>query len=542
MTDRSTVPNRNRLIIALLSTSLVTALSGCSVSVNPKPEETPQTTPVPESAMVQDLTETEYEIVEEEFLKIKSGEVAPEDYAETKEELLEIQERIAFDELNDKEDKLETLFEQYKETADGFYTPDMIYGVLDGNNETVMNSDLYRFCLDLPKGADLHDHNYYGVPKDRFLKLISEYPGVRIVLDQKAEDYGCLYGPKAEDTPDYAVLLSQALTDGRIRLSDLRQMLSLKDKNDPRLEWTDMNRMMKSLGYLLADPDLAVKIYEESLRSYCEHNVSLLEVRMVFKNGDDDANIAKLQPFIQAYRNIKTEYPDFKLRFIASSAKGYSMKKEDALAALDSAIRIKDRVMDDTQDKPSSMIIGLDLVNEEDAGNPLGDYAEYFNSEKTKNSGLHYFFHCGESLRIDNDSVVDAYLLGADRVGHGFNLYRFPDVMQLYKDEGITLEICPMSNLRLGYVPDLRLHPALSYLRSGVKVSLCSDDALFMVENPLVDDFYAAIMNWDLTLADIKMLCRNSLEASGLPDDERQELLEKWDKDWDAFVDKELSH
>lgn len=78
------------------------------------------------------------------------------------------------------------------------------------------------------------------------------------------------------------------------------------------------------------------------------------------------------------------------------------------------------------------MIIGLDLVNEEDAGNPLEDYADYFNSDKIRESGLNYFFHCGESLR---------------------------------------------------------LHPALIYLRSCLSVVLASDDAVFMMENPLVDDF-----------------------------------------------------
>ena len=62
-----------------------------------------------------------------------------------------------------------------------------------------------------------------------------------------------------------------------------------------------------------------------------------------------------------------------------------------------------------------------------------------------------------------------------------------------------------------------------------------------MMENPLVDDFYAAIMNWDLTLADVKMLCRNSIESSGLAEDEKQQLLHKWEKDWDAFVEKELA-
>jgi hypothetical protein len=101
------------------------------------------------------------------------------------------------------------------------------------------------------------------------------------------------------------------------------------------------------------------------------------------------------------------------------------------------------------------MIIGLDLVNEEDAGNPLEDYADYFNSDKTRESGLNYFFHCGESLRLDNTSVLDAYLLGADRVGHGFNLYRFPDIMELYKDDVLVdvLNVREVNDTTLASLP-----------------------------------------------------------------------------------------
>ena len=532
MKAKALITGSKRIITILITGGMAISLCGCSVTVNPQSVGSQAA-----SAVISPESDEDYD----EVLDVKSGEVDPEDYTETKEDILEIQEQIALDELNPREDELEARLEKYKEAADSLYTPDMIYGIVDGDDKAAKDTDLYRFCLDLPKGADLHVHNYYGIPKDRLLSVIENYPGIRIVLDQKAEDYGCLYGPKDDTTPDYAILLSKALSDGTVRMSDLRHMLSLKGVGDSREEWEDMNLMLARLRHLMYDYDLAVKLYEESLRSYCEHNVDLVEVRIVMTTGDDEANRKKLEPFIKAYNTVKKDYPDFKLRFIAASAKGFYLSKEDAIAALDSAIRISSEIMDENEEGDHKMIIGLDLVNEEDAGNPLEDYADYFNSDKTRESGLNYFFHCGESLRLDNTSVLDAYLLGADRVGHGFNLYRFPDIMELYKDEGITLEVCPMSNLRLGYLYDLRLHPALIYLRSGLSVVLASDDAVFMMENPLVDDFYAAIMNWDLDLADVKMLCRNSIESSGLAEDEKQQLLDKWEKDWDAFVEKELA-
>ena len=78
---------------------------------------------------------------------------------------------------------------------------------------------------------------------------------------------------------------------------------------------------------------------------------------------------------------------------------------------------------------PKDFIIGLDLVNEEDDSKPLSVYEDFFTSEEVKESGLKLFLHAGESLRPDNENVIDACLYGSSRVGHGFNLFRFPKLM-----------------------------------------------------------------------------------------------------------------
>ena len=92
----------------------------------------------------------------------------------------------------------------------------------------------------------------------------------------------------------------------------------------------------------------------------------------------------------------------------------------------------------------------------------------------------------------------------------------------------------------MGYVKDLRLHPALQYLINGIPIVLCSDDGLFIAKAPLVDDFYTAILCWDLSLADIKSICRNSITYSGLSQKEIDRLMNSWIKKWDSFVEKQL--
>ena len=179
---------------------------------------------------------------------------------------------------------------------------------------------------------------------------------------------------------------------------------------------------------------------------------------------------------------------------------------------------------------------GIDLVNEEDKSRPLIEFADQLDGIKKENPDLHIMLHAGESLYADSDNVIDAYLLGTERIGHGLNLYRFPEIMDLVREDGICLEVCPISNQALEYVEDLRGHPATEYLKRGLPISICSDDPAYLEHATLTDDFFAAIVCWDLGLAEIKQLCLNSITYSAMDDLQKEELMQSWQKQWDTFL------
>ena len=229
------------------------------------------------------------------------------------------------------------------------------------------------------------------------------------------------------------------------------------------------------------------------------------------------------------------------MRLIGCSGKDSENSVESSCETLRSMIRVSRIVKDEFDpEDPQDFIIGLDLGNEEDNSRPLSLYAQFLMSEEVRNSSLKLYLHCGESLRRENDSVVDAYIMDSYRVGHAMNLYRFPDLMKEYAKRKTSIEVCLMSNYRLGYVRDLRMHPALQYMISGIPISLCSDDGLFMTRAPMVDDFYSAIVCWDLDLGDIKALCRNSIIYSGLSDKEISRLMDAWQRQWNSFVSMQI--
>lgn len=73
----------------------------------------------------------------------------------------------------------------------------------------------------------------------------------------------------------------------------------------------------------------------------------------------------------------------------------------------------------------SNLIVGFDMVNEEDFTPPIKDFLEMI-FDHEKKAPLPIIFHAGESVDANNENLYDAILLGTKRIGHGFNLALHP--------------------------------------------------------------------------------------------------------------------
>ena len=205
---------------------------------------------------------------------------------------------------------------------------------------------------------------------------------------------------------------------------------------------------------------------------------------------------------------------------------------------IQSAVSMKKRYPDWLQ--------GYDLVAEEDNGEATLFHAKTFlrldSLEKERKVELPLYLHDGESDWASVDNLYDAILLGTRRIGHGFNLFRFPNLIEHVKRNNICIEVNPLSNQILGYVRDLRIHPASTYLRRGVACTISSDDPLIFDYKGLSYDFWSVYMAWELDLAAIKQLCRNSLEHAALSEEEKTEALAAWEAKWKQFVEETIAN
>ena len=77
-----------------------------------------------------------------------------------------------------------------------------------------------------------------------------------------------------------------------------------------------------------------------------------------------------------------------------------------------------------------------------------------------------------------NDVRRAVECLELDEVQHGIAAAKDASVIRFLADHRIRLNITPSSNYLLGRVADLRTHPIAKLYRSGIDVTINSDDVL----------------------------------------------------------------
>jgi len=207
------------------------------------------------------------------------------------------------------------------------------------------------------------------------------------------------------------------------------------------------------------------------------------------------------------------------------------------------------------QKKYPDIIRGYDMVGEEDQGHTLLFHADTLraaqNYSKLANGTFNLFFHTAETNWPEDqmpsnygdavstmDNIYDAIILNTQRIGHGLGFIKHPNLNPYLKEREIAIEICPASNQILGYVADLRNHPAINYHRNGIPIVLAGDDPGSFGYNELTVEYYLAFMSWGLNLADLKQIARNSVKFSSSPNKVKQEGMVKFQKAWDKYIDE----
>ncbi|GAA2424588.1 adenosine deaminase [Actinomadura vinacea] len=173
-------------------------------------------------------------------------------------------------------------------------------------------------------------------------------------------------------------------------------------------------------------------------------------------------------------------------------------------------------------------VVAVGLAGDE--AHPGDPFVKVFDA--AKEAGLHVVHHAGEAEGAA--SIRQAITAGrTERLGHGIRVLDDPELVAEVRERRLPLEVCPSSNVALGFAPSLPEHPFERLREAGLVVTVNTDipsmtGASLAGEYALVRDAFGY---GDAVLAE---LARASVAASFAPAATKARL--------DAEIDDWLAH
>ncbi len=304
----------------------------------------------------------------------------------------------------------------------------------------------------------------------------------------------------------------------------------------PRAEpWTAFGDCFARLGRALSYEPVFMGYYHNAFETLIDDGVTYVEIRTgIGSLYNDDGDRFQGEQFVEKLLELRAEirdkHPEFDFKIIISDWRGG--RPEDIWGNVRRAFQLRA--------KYPNFIVGYDLVGHEDSGRTLEAFLDVWLSfpmfRRQYKTDLPLYFHAGETNWGNVENLYDAYLLRSRRVGHALNLEDFPRLQTRFARRPLPIEVCPVSNQVLGYVRDLRLHPANQYIRRGMPCVLASDDPCVFGNRGLSYDFWIAMTAWQLDLLTLKQLAQNSINYSAMTPAEKEAALTRWQSAWTEFI------
>ncbi len=165
-------------------------------------------------------------------------------------------------------------------------------------------------------------------------------------------------------------------------------------------------------------------------------------------------------------------------------------------------------------------IAGVGLDSSE-LGHPPSKFARVF--ERARGLGLHVTAHAGEEG--PPEYVREALdLLKVERIDHGNRALEDQGLVARLAHEGLTLTVCPLSNLKLCVIERIEDSPVRRMLDAGLRVTINSDDPAYF-GGYVNANFRSVATALDLSREQVLTLARNSFSGAFMPEADKARHL-----------------
>ena len=166
-------------------------------------------------------------------------------------------------------------------------------------------------------------------------------------------------------------------------------------------------------------------------------------------------------------------------------------------------------------------VVGIDLAGAEGL-TPLSGFAPVF--DLAKELGVPFTCHAGDSQ--GPETVLDALNFGTRRIGHGHHIFEDRELCARAIRDGVTLEVCPTSNIQCSTRPSYEEHPLKKLIDMGVSCTINTDN-MILSDIDLDKEYDRCIEHMGLTVQDIIRCNINSVKASFMAPERKLRLIDE---------------
>ena len=301
--------------------------------------------------------------------------------------------------------------------------------------------------------------------------------------------------------------------DGSVRPSTIIELANIKNIDIPSKNIQEIKNMMvapkdcKSLdeylkrfelpGLIMQDEDSLERIAFELMEDASKENIVYIEIRFA--------------PLLHINKGLNTKQViESVLKGIKKAESIYDIKGNLILSCMRTmSVESSYDVIEAGKEYLNNGVVAVDLCSSENE-----QFCEKFEEPiaLARSYGYRVTIHAGETGIGEN--VYDAItLLKAERIGHGVFIKDCEKAYNLVKENNVTLEMCPTSNLQTKAIKNIENYPLNNFHKDGIKVSLNTDNRT-VSDIDLTNEYNIIFNNFEMSEDDYKTIYLNSVEAS----------------------------
>ncbi len=260
-------------------------------------------------------------------------------------------------------------------------------------------------------------------------------------------------------TPETIQSLARRQNYAPLRDKSLGEIRALAVVNEPRESLAKVLDAFKTIYPLLYTPEAVERMAYDCLANAAKDNIRYVEVRFApaLQAKPDFSVNAVVEAALKGLKRAERDFP-VKSGLIISLYRPLSKEQNEAM--LQAAVRYE-----------GQGVVGIDLAGDE-AQHPLTEFKDFF--KRAKEAGLRLTVHAGEVP--GSKDLSTALDIGVDRISHATLLANDPEMTRKIAAQVLPIEVNLTSNLRTGAILSYDRHPVKDWIRSGVPVSLSTDD------------------------------------------------------------------